>query len=89
MKKVFLVVSSWSLNEIDANDNNHDCYEVNIATESYTRALRTFNNIVTDVKSQYNIENCIEYIHNLDNFFIKDKKDNWFKCVIFEKEIIN
>lgn len=87
MKKVFLVVSSWSLNEIDANDNNHDCYEINIVTESYTRALRTFDNIVTDVKYQYNIENCIEYIHNLDNFFIKDKKDNWFKCVISEKEI--
>ena len=38
MKKIFLVISSWSLNDIDTNDNNHDCYEVNIATESYTRA---------------------------------------------------
>lgn len=87
MKKIYLVISSWSLNDMDKFDNNHDCCEINIATESYARALRTLSNIATDAKKQYDIENCIEYTDHIDYFFIKDKKDNWLKCILIEKEI--
>lgn len=87
MKKIYLVISSWSLNDIDHYDNNHDCYEVNIATESYAKALRTLSNIATDTKKQFDIENCIEYTDHLDYFFIKCSKDNWFKCILIEQEI--
>ena len=87
MKKIYIVISSWSLNDIDHYDNNHDCYEVNIVTESYAMALRTLDKIITETKDQFDIKNCIEYSESIDFIFVKDKKDNWFKCVIIEKEI--
>ena len=92
MKKIYLVISSWSLNDIDNYDNYHDCYEVNLVTENYTLALHEFDKIVTDIKYQYDINDCknyMKYIMNDNYLFIKDKKDNWFKCVLIEKEIIN